>query len=171
MSSPDGGLSLSILHARKLLAACPTFQLLVSEVSETDALDHVYRNRLPDPESDGTHTLIELHGYRPYALVAPAPEDCYERRHGARGTESGQIVIYIERDVPESMTDAEADIDWCDTVSKIVDEMWNPIRSNAAGYLNVYEGAIRVAVGPYRNHQDDETDEGSIQAVYLELAW
>lgn len=156
-----------------LLAACPTFQVMVSAADADQALVAIHHDEVTAP--DGTeYTLDELQTLRPFAVVWTSPEGGgYQMQKTASGVgshfmESGELILTLEDDVPEEIKDHPAEVSrrFLNNVGQIVREM-----ADRAGddYLNVNRMAILN--GPRRAHEDIVPTEGDFQIVTLSIGW
>jgi hypothetical protein len=159
---------------RQTLANCAAFQSLVGADDATEALERIYHDQLPKPESGKPeHSKAELTTLRPCAIVytAMGPGGWISQRD-AMGDDcwhnSGIIVCVIMRNVPEE--DKE--------FLSLVDTEFRTIAGNILVQLielseteeNLTCDRIE-AMGPYRTDPKELSAVGDAQSFELVVHW
>lgn len=160
--------------ARATLAACAAFQALVGASDATDALERIYHDALPYPESmRAEHTRAELTALRPCAVVYTEDNQGWVVERDAAGNEDcwnahGIIHMVIDRNVPEAdqYNPSKVDTDFRTILGDIAEQIIG--LSETAPYL----AANRIVVsGPYRTPLPELKDIGDAQRAELIVAW
>lgn len=160
--------------ARATLAACATFQTLVGAANATEALERIYHDAWPLPESmRAEHTSAELTALRPCAIVYTEDNQGWVVERDAMGNEDcwnayGQIHFVIDRNVPseDAYLPSKVDTDFREIIGDIASEIIG--LSETAPYL----AANRIVVsGPYRTQIKELKDIGDAQRAELIVSW
>jgi len=108
LTEPYGPLIRAEYALAVTLANCTEFQEITGAADADEALESIYFEKLPPPADLSEYTLSELQGYRPFALITPIEHET--RRVGSPGSwdDSGALMVQIERDVPELLSDDDA---------------------------------------------------------------
>jgi len=175
MTAAAGTLSLAEQHLRASLAASTSWQAECCVSTAALALQRVYRDGLPPPADGETHTLQELQGYRPYALIYTAEREGFRREMEAVSSHSefnarGSIMLSIFRESPDAAGDeptADANQTFRNLIGKIIDEMCD--LAGTAGYLAIE--SIRLVEGPYWPAPELIPVQGLWQAADLRIDW
>ncbi len=138
---PVGGLSLSLVSVRNLVACCPSWQAwtgvdqLAEELRFAAALQRVHLYAFPPPATPPLgYELSELESIRPAAVITTKPPsvvarslEIYVRTRNATSSfvEMYTNYIYLQADVPNAYRDNPSDayIDFTNRIGSLVDDM------------------------------------------------
>lgn len=171
----SGTLSLVVDQLRFSLADSTTFRALTNAAGRDAALERIYLHNLPEPEGSADHyAAMELDSLRPYALIFLPPNHQYSQIPDAMGSHreyrsGGRLALRISRAVPGGMSRDQADQDWVDQVSKIIDDLCDRSGDGSDSYL--WFDSLRITDGPGRHLPDYDPAQGEEQGVDLEVAW
>jgi hypothetical protein len=173
LTAADGPITKAEEHLADMIAACATFQSITGSIGETEALTHIYFDSLPPPAGDdAVHTLEELEGYRPFALIYSEHTNVLRATirgvdgSGHRFSQSGNLKFYVEIDVdPDDADDPqEAERKLKNTFGKIFDEL-----SQLAGQAGYIAATTIEFTGPARSHPDEQPDVGDFHCGWFEV--
>jgi len=175
MTAPAGTLSLAEQHFRLTLAASASWQAECNVSTPALALQRIHCDGLPKPGNGESHTLGELQGYRPYALVYTAERQGFMKRTDAVSSHfefqaSGSLNLSIIRESPDSAGDeptADANQSFRNLIGKIIDELCD--LAGVAGYLAFH--TIKLVEGPYWPEPELIPVQGLWQAADLTIDW
>lgn len=172
-STASGPVSLAQERARLTLADSTTFRTLVGAAGQAAALTCIYHDGLPPPANGSDHSLAELQGYRPFAIVWTHPDNGHvlARDSGGLGgshQERGVILIDFEWDVATALADDRQAIalQAHNAIGNIKKEML--ALAGEYPYLDIME--IRQA-GYYRTRAQDVPRFGDAVSYQLECHW
>ena len=173
MTTASGALSKAQDYMADMLAAGSAFQDWVGADDSTEAAARIYQDALPAPADGNAHSLAELQGYRPYALIWTEPSGGFSRDIDSAGSgnffrDNGRVRVMLEQDVPTAAESdvAEAELLWRNTVGDIIDDLSE--LAGVAGYLSVTHLSVD---GPHRTHPDDVDSIGNSQYVQIAFDW
>lgn len=160
-------------NLRTLLSNVGAFQTWVGAANATEALDHIYHSALPPPANGNVHTLAELQGYRPYALIGTSPDEGYiweieSVGSGNFGLERGTLMVLLVQDVPSLIAadPSAVDVAFLTTIGDIIDGLVNDNGVDAFFNFN------RIAMsGPERAHEDEAVNLGDFEEAQLLIEW
>lgn len=163
-----GPINIAKQMMRNTIAGSSTFQNLVGETTQADALNHVYEEVIPEKTND--YTRAELEALRPFAIVKTIPEDSYVIRRAARGTQnlffdSGRMSVEIERDAPGDGVGADL-VSFQTIVGNILVEMTN--LAGQADYLDINEFFLTDYMIA---HPDHIATQGDYQLAVIRVTW
>lgn len=160
--------------ARATLAACAAFQTLVEAIDATEALEHIYHDAFPSPESErAEHTRAELTALRPCAVIYTEDNQGWVVSRDAMGNEDcwnarGIIHVLLYRNVPEAdeFNPSKVDTDFRTVIGDIAEGIIG--LSETAPYL----AARKLTVsGPTRTPLKELKDIGDAQAAEILIEW
>jgi len=142
-ATPSGPISLPLDHMRTLLANLAAMQDWLDVGSAAEALNSIYLVAVDDPVDAPIAT--------PYAVVVQGERGCWSGRRTAGGAAarfagSGVIDVLFQADVAASLSYADAELTFTNSVGAILSEIDGVAGSNE--YLNVT--GMRVIWGPSR---------------------
>lgn len=159
--------------ARQTLAACDSFQSLVSASSAARAAEHIYHDAWPKPASgQPVHTLAEMNALRPSAIVYTDENNGFVSTRDASADicwhHSGIIHFVIFRNVPvvDVNDPSNVDVDFRTILGDIYSEL-----------IDLSETPDMLAIrritfdGPWRTEIKDLSAIGDAQAAKLIVEW
>lgn len=163
-------------YLRTLLSNSATLQAWTGTADAAAALARIHHDGLPEPgDNRPRHTLAELKGYRPYAIVWLDGDGGYRRVQDGYGlgpqlgAEAGRLKFELVQDVPAAVANdiAEADLLWKNTIGQILDDLVVLIATGA--YLLVR--ALSIDEGPYRYEASRAAEIGDAQGITIGVDW
>ena len=177
MADPAGCLSLAQEALRVMLSKCPHFQGLTDPaMTEEQALAAIYHEGLPKPADGVHHTLAELVGYRPFALVYFDPDRGFAAQEEAVSADGfdfvvvGRMFIELERNATDEANDepsSEDNLTWRNAVGQIIDDL--RALAGQTGYLCVTR--IELVEGISWNHPALAKTHGVFQFAKLAMTY
>ncbi|MBE3131955.1 MAG: hypothetical protein IMZ55_00650 [Acidobacteria bacterium] len=168
-----GPLMLPLKYLRDTIAASDTFQDWTFSGNAAAASAHVHYAALPVPAAGREHTLAELQGYRPFAIIGQHSDGGYHTvadavTSGNEFYEGGVLRVVIEADVAPAVIDdyAEVEIQFLNKVGGVVSEI--KALAGTAGYLNIRRISVH---GPWRNNEAERLKEGDAIFALLLIEW
>lgn len=169
-----GELTGAVNNLAASIAACAAFQSLVGAASAAGAIDRVHYSALPKPACGAVHSLAELEGYRPYALIySDETSGVTFVKDGAGvsddfSAQTGVLHFYLERDVlPEDNENlSRVDSEWLEVVDAIASQLMD--LSGVAGYISFNRLTLE---GPMRSEEDVIETMGDYQAMIFHVEY
>ena len=151
-------LSETLVAARDLLAASPSFQEWVGS----------------DPASTSVHLLVaRAQAPRPFALIDfndfVRERDTATNRVRFRQRSSSALVVWFQADVPPSLDDADAALQFCSNLGRV----WLDLELAAGSYQAPSLGVhlIELAVPPIRIAEEERETAGDFYEAALSVSF
>lgn len=174
LTAAEGELTVAETLLAANIAASARFQSLTGSASASAALSHIYFDALPKPASGNVHTIAELQGKRPYALVYTDDETGLTAEHASTGVSygyeftGGRLKFLIEKDVPQAIAEEPSEIDrrFKNDLGVIFSEVL--ANSGKAGYLAIERMSMN---GPMRSREEVVESMGDYQQAVFDIVW
>jgi hypothetical protein len=163
---------------RRMVSRCFALQTWQGNTfTESQLLDRVYLDTIPDPANGNTHTIEELNAIRRFALVGFIGDTPIRILRDAMGggssfTAKGSLLIMLEQN---AIGDNESEIDrnFIDTIESFL-HSGDPAQP---GLIDQLDRADSLAIqeitceGIYRVQPEDEISKGIAQRAYFRVEW
>ncbi|MDM4015847.1 hypothetical protein [Roseiconus lacunae] len=137
----------------------------------------IHYNDLPPPASGVDHTKLELVNLRPFALIWTIDEGGFTATRNTTGgmcvDRTGQLLIRIERNVPADTSDADAERQWENIISRIMDngDPANPGLIQLGGDPRYLPITSITRLESTRSAPEKRTEIGDAQRAFLHVIW
>jgi hypothetical protein len=170
LPTATGELTGAVNNLANQIANCAAFRTFTGTANAAQALERVHYSALPKPAHGGVHSLAELKGHRPFALIYNDEETGITLTHDSSGVVMNHVPqeialhFYLERDVPpeHSHNPSQADADFVGIVDDFLSDFL--ALAGVAGYFGVSELTLR---GPVRSTEEDEPAMGDYQVMFF----
>lgn len=162
----------------RMLSRCHALQNWGSATyTESQLLERIYVEAIPEPANGSTHTKAELEDLRPYVLVGADTDRAISiKRDGMGGgssfNPSGSLLVMIEQQVIDG-TEAEIDRD----LYTLLDGMLYTGNAAEPGLLDQLDQADSINImkidcqGIFRIMPEEVVSKGDAQRAYLRIEW
>lgn len=179
--SADGPILAAMNAAKAMLRDCDQWRKLKdadSPWNEATAEAHIHFDALPAADPGPDHTLIELQALRPFAILWADTAGGMRMRNDTDGgcvINSGTIIMQIELDVPDDLTDDPTEL-----AQDLYRKFGRLMKTNdsaapglmelthRAGYLPLLEIQF---IGSQRSDTKDAHDIGDVIVAEYQISW
>lgn len=160
-----------IAALEEVLSLNTGFQAFAGVSNSSDALDHIYRDFLPQPADGDQHTLAELVALRPWAMIWTQESQGWQANRVASDAcfrIGGSLLLRLERSIDPAHTDQQAAAEFDDLLSGIIHNDQGDGLIQAFTRLNIHHVSI---LGKYRSLPEHLDTLGDCYSAELLIRW